>query len=522
MGIKFTIDADLPAGTYTLTPVSAPADPPPVEPPQTPVDAVVSAWTLASAGAWSPCVNGQQTRSETWTRTVVTSAQNGGTTPELSEMRTGTQACTVAPPPSQPSSGRALLTSGDLTLLGTIALPSDTQGARFGYSLGAITGRVVNGKTRIFITGSIGGQGDNNRVLNAIYEVELGAVGGRATFVRNWGDVTKGRMLVRDGANGVQIRGLLYGADGYLYVAYGDTYMTSEPADPSLIAAKLSDANGAVQAYGPWRLDEHSQKTRGYMTTLPADVSGGRAIGIGGPVQAQNGYGPRGAVLFAVDPFDPASRPPSTRTDTAVAVTSLRLLYSDAAQPQRRDSNYKLCGYQVDNDPKSGLWSYGLVPGDPTWNNRGPRQDFALDRFDGVAWVRTPSVEGLIYVGQMTMPVPGASYGSDSVPHVWYGPAGNTCPHGQPARTEGTGPKSGSMAPVLCVFDPTKLDAMKAPVPASTTRLTHAVLPVNATNDPVFGGAWFDATTNRLYLSVVSGAKEGEPRPILLVYQVRG
>jgi hypothetical protein len=426
-------------------------------------------------------------------------------------------------PPPPPSSGsRSLLSFSDLTLLGTIDFPSDTQGARFGYSLGAITGRVVNGKTRIFVTGSIGGQGDNNHVLNAVYEVELGAVGGRATFVRNWGDVTQGRMLVRDGANGVQVRGLLYGDDGYLYVAYGDTYMTSQTADPSLIAAKLRDADGTVQSYGPWRLSEHSQKTRGYMTALPADVAGGRKMAIGGPVQAQNGFGPRGAVLFAIDTFTPTSQTPSTRTDTAVAVKSQRLIYSDMGQPQKRDGNYKLCGYQVDNDPSSGLWSYGAVPGDPTWNNRGPRQDFALDRLDGVAWVRTSSVEGVIYVGQMTMPVPAASYGSDTVPHVWYGPANNTCPHGQPARTEGTGPKSGSMAPVLLVFDPRALDPTKAPVPASTTRLTHQVLPVNATNDPVFGGAWFDASTNRLYLSVASGALEGEPRPCLLVYQVRG
>lgn len=412
--------------------------------------------------------------------------------------------------------GPTTLSPSDLTYAGTISLPADTQGARFGYSFGALTGRIVNGRTRLFVTGSMGGAGDNNNVLNAVYEVELNGLN-RAAFIRNWGDVTQGRMLVRDGANGVQVRGLLYNpADGYLYVAYGDTYMTSQPADPSVIAAKLNDTTGAVQSFGPWRTAEHSQKTRGFMTLLPADVAGGRTIGIGGPIQAQNGFGPRGAVLFALDPFNPTTTPTATRTDTTVNVRNTRLIYSDINQPQVRDANYKICGFNTPNDPSSGGW---IMPGDPTWNNRG-RDDLALDRIDAVAWVRTGSVEGAVFFGQMTMPVPGANYGSDTVPHIWYGPANNPCPHGQPSRTEGTGPKSGSMAPVMLIFDRTKLNPGKAPVPTSTTRLTAPQLTQNATNDQVFGGAWFDGT-DTLYLSAVNAVSEGEPRPIILVYKVK-
>ena len=72
--------------------------PPP--PPPAPVDAVVSDWSAWSAsGGWSECANGQQSRTETRSRTVLTPAQNGGSTPPLSETRTVSQACTVAPPP---------------------------------------------------------------------------------------------------------------------------------------------------------------------------------------------------------------------------------------------------------------------------------------------------------------------------------------------------------------------------------------------------------------------------------------
>lgn len=75
-----------------------------------PVDCVVSAWTLSVATAWSTCTDGLQTRTETWTRTILTQPANGGLAcPALTETRTGTQACTVTPPPPQPSSPDPIL-----------------------------------------------------------------------------------------------------------------------------------------------------------------------------------------------------------------------------------------------------------------------------------------------------------------------------------------------------------------------------------------------------------------------------
>ena len=126
-----------------------------------------------------------------------------------------------------------------------------------------------------------------------------------------------------------------------------------------------------------------------------------------------------------------------------------------------------------------------------------------------------------MFVGQMTDVVPGATtYAGDTLPHIWYGPENNVCPHGQPARTEGTGPKSGSMVPVAIVFDPAKLATSSAPVPAATIRLTGPGLPTNATNDPVFGGAWFDGV-DTLYVSIANEAFEGEPRPVIIAFKIK-
>jgi len=78
---------------------SAPEPPPP--PPPTPVDCVVSAWAPASTGEWSACVNGQQSRVDTWARTIVTPPANGGAAcPALTETRTVTAPCEVDPPPT--------------------------------------------------------------------------------------------------------------------------------------------------------------------------------------------------------------------------------------------------------------------------------------------------------------------------------------------------------------------------------------------------------------------------------------
>lgn len=73
-------------------------------PAPTPVNCAVSAWSAWSAGAWSTCSGGQQSRTETRTRTVTTQPANGGTAcPALTETRTATQACSL------PATGTATL-----------------------------------------------------------------------------------------------------------------------------------------------------------------------------------------------------------------------------------------------------------------------------------------------------------------------------------------------------------------------------------------------------------------------------
>ena len=85
-----------------------------------PVDCVMSTWSLQSASPWGACTGGQQTRTETWTRSIVTPPSNGGAAcGTLEEQRTAAQACTDQTPtaPGAPTSFKAA-TSGSTVTLG--------------------------------------------------------------------------------------------------------------------------------------------------------------------------------------------------------------------------------------------------------------------------------------------------------------------------------------------------------------------------------------------------------------------
>lgn len=81
----------------------------PTDPQPQPVDAVVSDWgPWTPIGDWSVCVpadagsGGVQTRTEERTRTVVTPAQHGGSTPPLRETRVSSRACSLPAPEPEP------------------------------------------------------------------------------------------------------------------------------------------------------------------------------------------------------------------------------------------------------------------------------------------------------------------------------------------------------------------------------------------------------------------------------------
>jgi glucuronoarabinoxylan endo-1,4-beta-xylanase len=81
-----------PTNTLDVRTVSQACKPPPV------VDCQMSEWSLDSATAWSACIDGTQTRQETWSRTVQVEPQNGGAScGELTQLRSAEQPCQEPP-----------------------------------------------------------------------------------------------------------------------------------------------------------------------------------------------------------------------------------------------------------------------------------------------------------------------------------------------------------------------------------------------------------------------------------------
>jgi len=77
-----------------------------------PFDAVYSEWSEWAGGPWEPCsAEGTQMREETRTRTLIQPAVNGGSEGPLSETREAEQAC-EPPPPSTITVTCTVLTAG--------------------------------------------------------------------------------------------------------------------------------------------------------------------------------------------------------------------------------------------------------------------------------------------------------------------------------------------------------------------------------------------------------------------------
>jgi uncharacterized protein YdeI (BOF family) len=124
----YTLVATGPGGSVTRTAT--------VTPNSGPVDCVVSAWSLQSATAWSVCTGGQQSRTETWTRTILSPPVNGGAAcGPLQEDRVVTQACNAAPTaPGAPVNVHADVSGSTVVLSWG---PDPTAGAPAAYLVSA-------------------------------------------------------------------------------------------------------------------------------------------------------------------------------------------------------------------------------------------------------------------------------------------------------------------------------------------------------------------------------------------------
>jgi hypothetical protein len=419
------------------------------------------------------------------------------------------------PPSGGSSSGKTLLTKDDFKYTGMFTLPFAGD-LKLGFSNGAIAGRHVGSDVHLFVCG---GKPSGDPVVEVVF---TGAgrdllQAPRAQLVRNWGDIYSGKRAIASGG-GIVTRGLLW-ANDQLYWAFGDEYNVAGNHDPS-IGSTVLNADGSMRTYGPWRTDEHSQKTRGYMVPIPdwfkANTSG-RGFAVGAPITSGNATSPWGAMLDAVT-FPDNSTAADKPGDSHSSIQTQRLVYHDIDHKQKRDSNYKFCGWNQQYDCSKGTWT---KPGTPEFNG--------IDMVTAAAWIDLPNKHGVVFVGQISTAIPGYAYGGgDTVPHYWYGPS--VCCHGQVSESsQATGDSTGSSVPYFWIYDPNDLAraAQKKADPWSfePTSIFPAFqigsIPNHAGALYLFGGAWYDPDSKQLFLSqIFSDPVAPEPQPIIHVISV--
>jgi hypothetical protein len=264
------------------------------------------------------------------------------------------------------------------------------------------------------------------------------------------------------------------------------------------------------------------------MAAIPSSFSsqyvGGKTIAVGTPPTSGNLTAPMGSWLSALGNINPASTPADRVGDSHVTLSCQNLLAHDASHPQLRPASarYRVCrGSTVTNDP--------------TFRNSDSTDMVAFDAITACAWVQTGSKEGLVMFGQIADVVPGINYGSDNVPHMWYGPMDNPCAHGQNSTVgSGTGPKCGSMVPYTWIYSADSLgQAARGAVHPGTvveaySAPLHNIAPTIAypiVSNFTLGGAAFDAASGLLFLCEIQADRVTnpyEPRPVIHVFEIAG
>jgi hypothetical protein len=475
-----------------------------------------------------------------------------------------------------PGSG-AVLSKSDFRYLGMFKMPPAAPNTDFTFSQALMTGRSEGGAPRLLMTGpefgsSIDGATDLVEVAPPGDSQLSSSVGSApsATLVRRWAQGTifgaKNILIPNSGPpdnNYVKITGIHYvgnslGNGSQLFWTYASAY-GNPGAFPNISTSILSNSGTAVTR-GPWGTNHGWEKTCGWMVDVPASVqSAGRCgpLAFGAQVRGNAGGSPWGANLHA---FTPPSISAAPDTLSSRSINAKTAIYHGMDHPQARNTHYRFCAPKAANQPydpvlracasgqvlgasdSGALASASGVPGPfPVFGlpqHLYPGYGITLDWIDCMCWIDGPQKQGVLAFGQLAETISianGFSTNKTYSPvdpgncHVGYG--SNPCCHGQKDPTfEANGPYAGSLVHYGWIYDPADLVRIlngdlepHGARPQATFHMNEIAsgIPEERLRKYAFGGAWFDSSMKRLYLSECGRYIDGyDLLPVVHVFDV--
>jgi hypothetical protein len=432
---------------------------------------------------------------------------------------------TLTPTPSPaPAGTKRVLGPADFTYLGAMRVPS--FGVDLVFSQGALTGRKVNGQVRLLMAGS-------RTAGDPIYEfADTGSYHAdplqapRMPLVKDWGKIYGSARkswdqtgAVRDLSAGDYLGQLHFNeATQLLYWTYYDSYNVAHYMDWCLGATQLG-----VGSFGPWRFAGGGRQGPWRGIQIAQHPVTGQIL-CGSRLLSGNSISPWGPDLWGG--VFPTASTPSGFGAPDLPVQKYLTYYPIIGQV---DASGRTAGAIVSCrrpgdyffEPINGQNSYNQV--DPA-KNGGVGSWTELDAINGHVWIDLPDAHGVIFTGKLASA------------HVWYSNAGVgnlLCTHGMPSPVAITGPVSTDAYPVMMVYDPADLNAVRAGAKVDHTVNPVHVIDVEATfgittaritevgTAKSIGGAYFDPSTRKLYVAAPQAdLSTGLLNPLVHVFQV--
>jgi hypothetical protein len=424
-------------------------------------------------------------------------------------------------------SNKRVLGPSDFTYLGAMRVPAEGVDMVFNY--GSLTGRKVGGQVRLLMLGSRN-SGDH------LYE--FGDAGSyhsdpnqapRMTLARNWGDIYGSHRrswspdgTVRDFTVSRAMGSLYFNPETDLvYWTFVDTYNTTGQEDWCLGATRL-DSAGPIP-YGPWRPAGEGKKGPWRCIRLAQHPQTGAML-CGSGVMSGNHSSPWGPDLWA-GPYPSASTPAG---------------YGAPDIPLQKYVTYYPMFSNIDREGRftgplkafrRGDYVFEPIVGDATYPQIDPAKNGGVgswseaDGLGGNVWIDLPDAHGVIFTGRF------------AAGHIWYrneAQGNDKCTHGLSSPVGITGGVSTAGYPIMIIYDPADLDAVRAGRKVDyTTDAMHvinmearfgvATAPITEVGSAnLLGGAYFDRETRKLYVSAPQADRTiaGLTNPLVHVFRV--